>query len=75
VNASQPSLLLERVFYGFIYLRVPLKINFNEEHSNNTTVTLRELADLHNIYLNTFSKYRKIQYRIHDYYMPRGLYI
>jgi len=23
VNASQPTLLLEGVFYGFLYLRVP----------------------------------------------------
>jgi hypothetical protein len=36
------------------------KIDFNYEHNNSTPATLGELADLHNVYLNTFSKYGKI---------------
>jgi len=51
------------------------KIDFNVEHINSTMPTLIELADIHNIYLNTFSKYKIIQYWIHDYYMPRDLYL
>jgi hypothetical protein len=51
------------------------KIDFNYEHNNSTTATLRELTDLYNVYLNTFSKYRRIQHLIHVYYMPRSLYL
>jgi hypothetical protein len=58
-----------------ITLGLFLKIDFSDEHSNNTMATPRELADLHNIYLNTFSKHRRIQYWIHANYMPRGLYL
>jgi len=38
------------------------KIDFKYEHNNSTTATLREIADFHNVYLNTFSKYRRIQH-------------
>jgi len=51
------------------------KIDFNYEHNNNTMATLRELADLHNVYLNKFSKYRRIQHWIREFYIPRGLYV
>jgi hypothetical protein len=47
---------------NFFTLGLLPKIDFNDQHNNNTTATLRELADLHNIYLSTFSKYRRIQH-------------
>jgi hypothetical protein len=56
---------MDSLTLGLLY-----KIDFNDEHNNSTIATLRELADLHNIYLNTFSKYRKkfnIEFRIITY--------
>jgi hypothetical protein len=41
-------------------LRLLPKIDFNNEHNSSTTAIVIELADLHNIYLNIFSKYRRI---------------
>jgi uncharacterized protein (DUF58 family) len=72
MNASQPSLLLEGVFDGFLYLRPTPKIDFTRtvEH---TPTTARELADLQ-FSLNTLSKHYRIQYRIHTNYKPRALY-
>jgi hypothetical protein len=67
-----PSLLLEGVFDGFLYLRPTPKIDFTRtvEH---TPTTARELADLQ-FSLNTLSKHYRIQYRIHTNYKPRALY-
>jgi hypothetical protein len=73
MNASQPSLLLEGVFDGFLYLMANPNIDFTRivEH---TPATARELVDFR-FSLNTLSKHYGIRYRIHTNYKPITFYL
>jgi hypothetical protein len=51
------------------------KIDFKHEHSNNTPATARELADLHNISINTSLSYKEFYTEFCKEYMPRSFYL
>jgi hypothetical protein len=68
VNASQPNLLLEGVFNGFLYLKADPKIDFTRT-VEQPPATARELVDLQ-FSINTLSKHYGIRYRIHTNYKP-----